>query len=40
MQDTRYRAFRAWARASASELAVTNLEVAKIVPSFLARYNL
>ncbi len=39
MQGTRYRAFRAWALASASELAVINVEVVKTVASFLAWYN-
>ncbi len=39
MQDTHCRAFGAWALASASELAVTDVEVAKTAASFLARCN-
>ncbi len=39
MQDTRYRAFGAWVLASASELAVTEVEVVETKASFLAWYN-
>ncbi len=37
MQGTRYRASGAWALVSASELAVTDVEVGETAASFLAR---
>ncbi len=39
MQGTHCKAFGAWALASASELAVTDVEVAETAASFLAWCN-
>ncbi len=40
MQGTRCKASGAWALASASKLAITDVEVAKTVASVLAQCNL